>query len=200
MKKGFTLVELMIVMVVIAILIAILFPTFLAFRRDALVARAQGDLRSLLVSVEGFFKRNLEAGPEGYPGTPAGWMSVLTPEAAATGLGQLTFDSYCLGPAFLRTIPRDPFNSAGATYNYGVITAAGALSAGPVASPQNGIGVIIASPGPDGRFGTAGAAPGDISNASSGYVYGTAEVTIPLVGGVRCDDIVTSTLRVRYLP
>lgn len=197
MKKGFTLVELMIVMVVIAILIAILFPTFLAFRRDALVARAQGDLRSLLVSVEGFYKRYLEASDEGYPGTPAGYNSVLTDEAAATGIGQLAYDRYCLGPAFLRSVPRDPFHSDFHTYSYGVVSAGGALSGGGVATPQNGAGFVIASPGPNGRF--ADNPVGTIGSIAD-YDYSPSEIEIPLNSdGTLTDDIVVSNLKVTPL-
>ena len=58
MKKGFTLVELLIVMAVIAILIGIAIPSFRGMQQEANKTKAQGDLRVLKIAVESYYKNN----------------------------------------------------------------------------------------------------------------------------------------------
>jgi type IV pilus assembly protein PilA len=53
--KGFTLIELMVVVLIIAILIAIAIPTFLGMRRRAQDRAAQSDLRNGYTSAKAFF-------------------------------------------------------------------------------------------------------------------------------------------------
>lgn len=53
--KGFTLIELMVVVLIIAILIAIAIPTFLGLRRRAQDRAAQSDLRNTLTNAKAFF-------------------------------------------------------------------------------------------------------------------------------------------------
>ena len=53
--KGFTLIELMVVVLIIAILIAIAIPTFLGLRRRAQDRAAQSDLRNALTNAKAFF-------------------------------------------------------------------------------------------------------------------------------------------------
>jgi type IV pilus assembly protein PilA len=53
--KGFTLIELMVVVLIIAILIAIAIPTFLGMRRRAQDRAAQSDLRNGLTAAKAFF-------------------------------------------------------------------------------------------------------------------------------------------------
>lgn len=48
--EGFTLIELMVVVMIIAILIAIAIPSFLGFRRSAQDRSAQSDLRNVLLA------------------------------------------------------------------------------------------------------------------------------------------------------
>jgi prepilin-type N-terminal cleavage/methylation domain-containing protein len=54
-RGGFTLVELLIVIVVIGILTQIAFPKFAAYKEKAYVARMTNDLRNLAVSEEAYF-------------------------------------------------------------------------------------------------------------------------------------------------
>ena len=53
--KGFTLIELMVVVLIIAILIAIAIPTFLGLRQRAQDRAAQSDLRNALTAAKAFF-------------------------------------------------------------------------------------------------------------------------------------------------
>ncbi len=48
--EGFTLIELMVVVMIIAVLIAIAIPSFLGFRRSAQDRAAQSDIRSVLLA------------------------------------------------------------------------------------------------------------------------------------------------------
>jgi type IV pilus assembly protein PilA len=53
--KGFTLIELMVVVLIIAILIAIAIPTFLGLRERAQNRAAQSDLRNALTAAKAFY-------------------------------------------------------------------------------------------------------------------------------------------------
>jgi type IV pilus assembly protein PilA len=53
--KGFTLIELMVVVLIIAILIAIAIPTFLGLRRRAQDRAAQSDLRNGLTAAKAYY-------------------------------------------------------------------------------------------------------------------------------------------------
>jgi type IV pilus assembly protein PilA len=53
--KGFTLIELMVVVLIIAILIAIAIPTFLGLRRRAQDRAAQSDLRNALTAAKAYY-------------------------------------------------------------------------------------------------------------------------------------------------
>jgi type IV pilus assembly protein PilA len=53
--KGFTLIELMVVVLIIAILIAIAIPTFLGLRRRAQDRAAQSDLRNAMTAAKAFY-------------------------------------------------------------------------------------------------------------------------------------------------
>src|ERR687892_2857847 len=56
--KGFTLIELMVVVLIIAILIAIAIPTFLGMRRRAQDRAAQSNLRNAITAAKAAFTDN----------------------------------------------------------------------------------------------------------------------------------------------
>jgi type IV pilus assembly protein PilA len=56
--RGFTLIELMVVVLIIAILIAIAIPTFLGLRQRAQNRSAQSNLRNGLTAAKGFYTDN----------------------------------------------------------------------------------------------------------------------------------------------
>ena len=56
--EGFTLIELMVVVMIIAVLIAIAIPSFLGFRRSAQDRSAQSEIRSVLLAEKAFWLEN----------------------------------------------------------------------------------------------------------------------------------------------
>lgn len=95
MKKGFTLVELLIVIMVIAILISIVLPRFRGMQDEANITKAKGELRTLQIAVESFYIHNNNVYPE--------TLSSLT-TAIPNIIGS--------------TIPTDPFSTTSAAYGY----------------------------------------------------------------------------------
>jgi prepilin-type N-terminal cleavage/methylation domain-containing protein len=55
-NKGFTLIELLIVMSIIAILISISLPSFRGMQNEAKKVKVQGDLRTLKIAIESYYK------------------------------------------------------------------------------------------------------------------------------------------------
>jgi prepilin-type N-terminal cleavage/methylation domain-containing protein len=58
MKKGFTIIELLIVMAVIAILVGIGIPSFRAMQTEAWKTKAQGEVRVLRLAIEAYYKNH----------------------------------------------------------------------------------------------------------------------------------------------
>ena len=93
MKKGFTIIELLIVISVIAILIGIALPRFRGMQEEGNIAKAKGELRTLQTAVESYYIHNNNT-------YPAALGSLTT--AAPNIIGS--------------SLPTDPFNG---TNNYG---------------------------------------------------------------------------------
>lgn len=92
-RAGFTLIEMMIVIVVISILIGVLLPNFRGTQDEAMTQRAHSEMRTLATAVESYYIHNSNTLP------PA--LSSLT---SAT-------------PRIVNAIPDDPFNGT-SDYQY----------------------------------------------------------------------------------
>lgn len=98
MKKGFTILEMLVVIMVIAILIGIALPRFKGMQDEGNIAKAKGELRTLQVAVESYYIHNTNT----YPPT--------TSAALGTALAAAR-------PNILTAVPTDPFG-VGAGYIY----------------------------------------------------------------------------------
>jgi len=58
LKKGFTLIEMLIVMAVVSILIAIIIPSYRGMQQDAWHAKAEKELQTMQAAVESFYRHN----------------------------------------------------------------------------------------------------------------------------------------------
>lgn len=94
MKRGFTIIELLIVIAVISILIGIALPRFKGMQDEGNIAKAKGELRTLQTAVESFNIHNSNT----YPAT------LVTLNTAK--------------PSIVTSTPTDPFSSSGGAYGY----------------------------------------------------------------------------------
>lgn len=95
-QKGFTLLELLIVIMIIGILASIILPEFKGMQQEGEIVAAKGDLNTLKIAVESYYTHNERV----YP-------SSLTELLSAT-------------PRIISSIPQDRFNKCCA-YNYEVV-------------------------------------------------------------------------------
>jgi len=105
-RRGFTLVELLIVMAVIAILIGIAIPAFRGMQQEARKTKAEGDVRVLKIAVESYYKNNGK-----YP----------FPNATACKTFNISWENLLTGatPKILEAVLNDPFSSgASSQYSY----------------------------------------------------------------------------------
>ena len=101
MRRGFTLIEMMIVIAVMAILIGISLPHFKGMQDEGNSAKAAGELRTLVIAIESYYIHNDNEYPSQRTGTPsANWQSDLT---GAT-------------PTIVKIVLNDPFGSGQYSY------------------------------------------------------------------------------------
>lgn len=93
-RGGFTLIEMMLVIVVIAILVGVLLPQFRGTQDEAAIQRARSELRTLATALESYYLHNSNAFP-----------SALSSLTSAT-------------PKIVNAIPDDPFRSGSNDYSY----------------------------------------------------------------------------------
>ena len=111
-QRGFTLIELMIVVAIIAILAGILIPNFVNARSQAQTAACESNLRSIATAMELYYADN-----QVYP----------TATAAAVAPALFTVN----GVSYLNNTPRDPAaQSSTATYALTTTQATGGSPAG----------------------------------------------------------------------
>lgn len=93
-KAGFTLIEMLIVIVVMAILLGVLLPSFRGAQDEAAEQRARSELRTLATAIESYYIHNNNALP--------------------TDLTQLI----TARPRIVSVVPDDPFQASGTDYSY----------------------------------------------------------------------------------
>ena len=135
-KKGFTIIELLIVIAVIAILVGIALPRFKGMRDEGNITRAKGELRTLQTAVESF---RIHTGA--YPAAGAAWQTALT---GAT-------------PQIVSAAMNDPFAAAatqyvlvlssGTTGNFYAIYSVGPAGNGSVTAVDNTTGAVTEANG-----------------------------------------------------
>jgi prepilin-type N-terminal cleavage/methylation domain-containing protein len=90
-ESGFTLVELIVVIIIMGILLAIAISSYLGFRTRADDAAAQANLRSAVPVVEAYFSDN-----ETYVGMTLVALRAIDPGVATLAMSGLTATSYCI--------------------------------------------------------------------------------------------------------
>ena len=76
---GFTLIELMIVMAVIAILVGIILPNIKGMQQEAQISRAKGELRTLQTAVESYYIHSSNTYPPTTTTLCASYLNSATP-------------------------------------------------------------------------------------------------------------------------
>lgn len=98
-RKGFTIIELLVVITVIAILVGIALPRFKGMQDEGNISKAKAELRTLQSAVESYYIHNSNA----YPATGAAALQTALASAV---------------PSIINYVPTDPFSSTGADYGY----------------------------------------------------------------------------------
>jgi prepilin-type N-terminal cleavage/methylation domain-containing protein len=123
-RKGFTILELLIVVAVIGILVGIALPRFKGLQDEGNIAKAKGDLRTLQTAMESYLMHNSNALP--------------------ASLTTLTTAS----PKIVSVIPNDPFNSGNpytlvkGTAPYYTIYSKGPTPGGSCGAPDDTTGIV----------------------------------------------------------
>jgi general secretion pathway protein G len=94
MRKAFTLIEIMVVIVIIGVIVAIAMPNFNRLAVTNNTAKAKADIKSLQIAVENYYLYNKSSYPPGL-------------DNLKTAV-----------PTIVRFIPADPFSNSGAVYGY----------------------------------------------------------------------------------
>ena len=101
LQRGFTLIEIMVVVVIIGLLAAIVAPNLIGNIDKAAVTRAKGDIRSIETALDLYRLDNFR-----YPTTDQGLQALVTNPGEATARNW---------KPYLRSVPSDPWSN---TYQY----------------------------------------------------------------------------------
>jgi type II secretion system protein G len=142
-ERGFTLIELMIVVAIIAILAGILIPNFVNARAQAQTAACESNLRSIATALELYYADNQ-----------------VYPSASGAPVQPALFTAN--GVAYLNTTPKDPAAQTGAaTYTLTTVQAGGGNPAGyTIVCPGVHVGSTLA------KLALAGGAGGAVCGAN----------------------------------
>jgi general secretion pathway protein G len=131
-SKGFTLIEMLIVIVVIAILALIVIPRLLGAGRKAKEATLRGDLHQIRNSIQQF-----EADCGDYPASIG---QLMTVPSGGNGGGGIALDVAGWQGPYMRTsddnLPKDPFTDSSTTWAYTAST--GHVQSGSTLTAING--------------------------------------------------------------
>jgi type IV pilus assembly protein PilA len=140
--EGFTLIELMVVVMIIAVLIAIAIPSFLGFRKSAQDRSAQSELRNVLLSEKAYWLDNgdyTEAAADITAFEPNAVINADPTVGVALNLNALDADVVCLTRTSESGSTFSIWESSSAGTYYGEADlSAGCPDAAPVATHSQG--------------------------------------------------------------
>jgi prepilin-type N-terminal cleavage/methylation domain-containing protein len=93
-KTGFTLIELLIVMAVVAILVAIIIPSYRGMQHEAWMAQAEKEVQTLQTAIESYYRHHGD-----YP-------------------ADITTVIQSAKPTIVTGVLKDPWKTSGTTYGY----------------------------------------------------------------------------------
>ncbi|MCL5281464.1 MAG: prepilin-type N-terminal cleavage/methylation domain-containing protein [Planctomycetes bacterium] len=108
-KRGFTLVEILIVVVILGILAAIVIPQFTQASTEAKMNSLRSDLQSLRSQIELYKAQHDDIAPGALNGTFAEQMIYTSSRLGSTSGNKVRTPTYEFGP-YLERVPVNPFN------------------------------------------------------------------------------------------
>ena len=98
-RKGFTIIEMLIVISIIAVLVGIALPRLRSMQMEGDYAKGAGELRTLQAAVESFYIHNSRAYPSQATAVSTSWQSALT-GAVPQIIGGVLNDAFLVGTEY----------------------------------------------------------------------------------------------------